>query len=470
MDILIRFSEKGGFYSFRDVKEYLTKTVPEQSYFFHLHKDLKRIEEGDKIYFSYKGQIVGRARFTGKREERNNYYSFGYQIDDIKTFSPIKIDNKLFRGAPYFYINSSEKEEEIHRVDKIIDQVKQKKHYVEKIQINNFTLFKDIELNFSKGLNIFIGANGTGKTHILKLIYSVIKANNSFKKRENTKKSYLARELFNELVDVFRVNKINNLISYDDIDNKISTVYVECCGYKNKFEITENTESEVSLDLFEKHPNIKNVIFIPAQEVLSHFKGFRPLWEEYYLPFDKTFYDLVKSLELPLIKEMSKEQKIINEELENIIEGEIININGEFYLKRYKDNKLIISSLMAEGLRKIGTISYLLKNGSLNSNSVLFWDEPEANLNPKLIKTIVKLLILLEKFGIQIFIATHSLFLIKELEILKSNIQTINYLNIVFSQKNNIQITQSNIFDELEDLVLLDENLEQSDRFMEKVL
>jgi len=38
---------------------------------------------------------------------------------------------------------------------------------------------------------------------------------------------------------------------------------------------------------------------------------------------------------------------------------------------------LVVSSMMAEGLRKIGTMSYLIKNGALNKNSILFIDEPE---------------------------------------------------------------------------------------------
>ena len=43
--------------------------------------------------------------------------------------------------------------------------------YVENVHISNFTVFKDCYTDFSKGVNIFIGENGTGKTHLLKAIY-----------------------------------------------------------------------------------------------------------------------------------------------------------------------------------------------------------------------------------------------------------------------------------------------------------
>jgi len=171
-------------------------------------------------------------------------------------------------------------------------------------------------------------------------------------------------------------------------------------------------------------------------------------------------------LDLPLLKD----QKLISEknrELEEILQGEIVQLNGEFYLRRFKDEKLVVSSMMAEGLRKIGTISYLLKNGALNKDCILFWDEPESNLNPKHIRAVAKLFIYLEKLGIQIFIATHSLFLIKEIEILRKKEDQIKYFSFGFSENDNVRISQNEVFEYLDDLVILDEAIEQSDRFMD---
>ena len=50
--------------------------------------------------------------------------------------------------------------------------------------------------------------------------------------------------------------------------------------------------------------------------------------------------------------------------------------------------------------------------------SVLFWDEPEANLNPKLASVVVKVLLQLQRQGVQILIATHDYAILKELELL----------------------------------------------------
>ena len=47
---------------------------------------------------------------------------------------------------------------------------------IESIKLENFTVFENIECEFVPGINIFIGENGTGKTHILKALYALCKA------------------------------------------------------------------------------------------------------------------------------------------------------------------------------------------------------------------------------------------------------------------------------------------------------
>ncbi len=52
----------------------------------------------------------------------------------------------------------------------------------------------------------------------------------------------------------------------------------------------------------------------------------------------------------------------------------------------------------------------IILSGSLSKNSVLFWDEPETNLNPKMIKPVVDAVIELAKTGVQVFVTTHDYF------------------------------------------------------------
>jgi hypothetical protein len=85
-----------------------------------------------------------------------------------------------------------------------------------------------------------------------------------------------------------------------------------------------------------------------------------------------------------------------------------------------KGEQSLSSSMTAEGYRKIGVLHRLLCNGSINpgATGVLLWDEPEANLNPKLMKKLVQILLELSRNGQQIVLATHDYVLLKWLDLL----------------------------------------------------
>ena len=45
------------------------------------------------------------------------------------------------------------------------------------IRIENFTVFEKLAIDFCDGINVFIGENATGKTHLLKVLYSACRSN-----------------------------------------------------------------------------------------------------------------------------------------------------------------------------------------------------------------------------------------------------------------------------------------------------
>jgi len=45
-----------------------------------------------------------------------------------------------------------------------------------RLTLSSFTVFEDVALDFDPGINVFIGPNGTGKTHALKIMYSVLRS------------------------------------------------------------------------------------------------------------------------------------------------------------------------------------------------------------------------------------------------------------------------------------------------------
>lgn len=43
---------------------------------------------------------------------------------------------------------------------------------LKRVKLERFTAFKELGLEFSPGINVFVGDNGTGKTHLLKVCYA----------------------------------------------------------------------------------------------------------------------------------------------------------------------------------------------------------------------------------------------------------------------------------------------------------
>ena len=68
-------------------------------------------------------------------------------------------------------------------------------------------------------------------------------------------------------------------------------------------------------------------------------------------------------------------------------------------------------------MRKLGLLWLLIRNGTLKPGAVLFWDEPETNLNPKLYGVVVDVLLELQRIGVQVFLATHDYVILREIDL-----------------------------------------------------
>jgi len=329
--------------------------------------------------------------------------------------------------------------------------------YIKSINLQNFTLFRENYLEFSSGLNVIIGENGTGKTQLLKLLYALIESNNGMVEYD---KNYGIFEIEEKLKSVFHTN-IRNLIRKKESESSINLDFDK---YDFSFSFNmEKSSYSITADIYHK-----KALFIPAKEMLSFYTGFISIYSQ--SSFDETFKDLAINLGkiVPKKRALAKFEEKILEDLEEILGGKIILEQDRFYLLEKDGNKREIT-LVAEGVRKLGTIFHLLANGTIKKGSVVFWDEPESNLNPKFIRYVAKMILELEKAGIQIFISTHSLFLVKEIEVLRKKEHNIKYFSFGFDREKNLRVSQNSEFDYLDDLVILDEELEQDDRFIREV-
>lgn len=210
-------------------------------------------------------------------------------------------------------------------------------------------------------------------------------------------------------------------------------------------------------------------IFVPSKEIVSLFKGLIGLFESYRdFPLDETYRDLAASLATLEPAQPSPLMPDIAERISTLLGGELQLVNGELVFER-TDGSQLESQLLAEGHRKLALLIYLVRNNVIEQGSALFWDEPEANLNPAAVRLLAEALHALAGGGVQVILATHSLFLLREFEVLagKNGKQGApqRYFALGLSKKG-VTISAGDEIESINPLVLLDEALAQSDRFM----
>ena len=123
--------------------------------------------------------------------------------------------------------------------------------------------------------------------------------------------------------------------------------------------------------------------------------------------------------------------------------------NDSFYVLK-KDGRKVDFSLEAEGLRKLGLLWKLIRNGLLEKGSVLLWDEPEANLNPELYPLVAEILLELQENGVQVFLATHSYNFAKYLEIRRTSREQVMFHNL-YKSRNLFTDEMQKAFPEIND-------------------
>jgi len=346
---------------------------------------------------------------------------------------------------------------------------------LKKLSLNGFTVFSDAKLSFSPGLNVIVGENGCGKSHLLKVAYSVI-ANSAEETKRPTvgepTKVALQKSLADKLVHVMRPEALGRLARRVQGRKRCEVgLEFDDAGLNCQFSFATSSKTEVQIDQLPTKWHEKAPVFLPTRELLTLYPNFVSVYENHYLEFEETYRDTCLLLgALALRGPREKQIAELLTPLEEAMGGKVVlDKNGRFYLQIPKQGNMEMP-LVAEGLRKLAMVSRLISTGSLLDKGYLFWDEPETSLNPRLIKLIARMICHLSKQGIQVILATHSLFLLRELEILRGSKEFSDIEKRFFALRpgsDGVEVEQGDVLEDLQTLVLLDEELEQSDRFME---
>ena len=284
-----------------------------------------------------------------------------------------------------------------------------------RIKLEDFTVFDDLDLELSPGINVLVGANGTGKTNLMKACYTACDiSTTSVPFPAKLVDVFLpSRRLIGHLVKRDRGNKGNNVatiqIYRDELEVRISFSRRSIGGRSTHISGTRRwAESPVES------------VYIPVKEMLANAPGFRSLNARREIHFEAVYADILDRAYLPPLRDrLDPSMRGLAIKLQKAIGGSVRIRNEEFSLNTKRGT--FEFTLVSEGFRKLGLLWLLMQNGTLRNDSILFWDEPEANLNPKLFGELMDVLLELQRNKVQVFIATHSYVILKELDLRKKD-------------------------------------------------
>ena len=285
----------------------------------------------------------------------------------------------------------------------------------------------DLILNEIPEINVIIGKNDTGKTGLLKLLYTAAKSLEIYSLKKKTGDPSFKKELADKLATTFmpRKNGLGDLVQKGSKEKLDVNITIEHPKYKQViyFSFGERTESVITtcIEHVDALPeNSVNALFVPSKEVLTAFNDISVIRDNFYgKGFDDTYLDLIRALRLETTKgKLASELSSVNKSLEDLFEGKIEQTGQEdqpFIFK--KGNQQFTMQQTAEGIKKIGILTTLITNRQLGKGTILFMDEPETALHPDAVRKMVEMLVAMSKAGVQIFIASHSYFVIKQMAI-----------------------------------------------------
>lgn len=321
---------------------------------------------------------------------------------------------------------------------------------IKKLKLENYTVFEGQQIEFCPGVNIFIGENGTGKTHVLKVLYSACQS-------VSKKTSFSYKLVSTMLPDDYKISRLitrkqgnrTGLIKITAGEPEGTQDRVLTATFNGK---TKKWDADVTgEDGWEETFAGVSSIFIPAKEILSHSYNLNAASEMNNVRFDDTYLDIINAAKIDIsVGRNSTTKEAMLKAIERMTHGTVYYDakRDEFYLKSGSSKQEF--NLVAEGIRKMALLWQLVKNGTLEKGSILFWDEPEANINPTYISTIVEMLLELQRKGVQIFISTHDYMLASYFEVKKEDGDSIIYHSLSHKEASaEIVYEKSNKFADL---------------------
>ena len=287
---------------------------------------------------------------------------------------------------------------------------------ISSFQINNLGPVGELTWAPGRGMNVLLGRNATGKTLLLKALYATQRSLEEYKRGADPR-------TFKEVLDhklywTFQVPRLGTLVHRGADRLRVAVTSDNAEGPTQlRYSFTRKAERGVGrVEGEPKRGRDAESIFVPGKEVVSLVPVIKESRDQQKFGFDDPTLDLVRALE----REPSRGRPPFGP-ARNLIEKQLLG-NGRLQLERgawvYRTGQTVIPvAIAAEGHKKIGILDRLIVNRTLSADSLLFFDEPESFLHPRALVDFLRILAHLAEAGVQIFMATHSLFVLNTLRV-----------------------------------------------------
>lgn len=313
---------------------------------------------------------------------------------------------------------------------------------------------------------------------------ALMKIEDYIKKRKEVRKF---KNIIQSMIEIKNITKQIINISEDPIEQIVRAIDKNLdVNFKKNFEIT-NFESILNINKQKFQLEIENIGVISLNKEFNKLsfslnrdgiKQIQKLSNVIYI--DSPIYTkLMKSLTKKTILDVLDDSKFLKDyplyidRFYNFLEQKYIQkpdflhlsdkiqqiINGKLEIDNNKNinfiyqGKNIPISLTAMGVTNIGIIDMLIRNNSINRGSFLIIDEPEVHLHPEWQVEFVNILYDIAKAGANVIITSHSIDIVKAVELLsKNDSENIAINKMPYSHEFKNKTTKEKISNILDDL------------------